>query len=173
MKTIFAIVASAVTMCAAAPQASADLVMTDGAQDGFVNDGQYSRTGEFILVGEEGFAGVFEFQLKNKQKVKKATLILNIKKVKKKGECSLYHLLSFNNGEAEVQDFYAGSDLVEKKTIDGDGPVEFDITAAVNEDIDGPGEWTSFRLNAEGDTQVVVHSFEGNAKEAARIVIER
>jgi len=153
--------------------ARADLVMTNGDQDGFVNDGQYNRNGAFVVVGEEGFAGVFEFQLRNKQKVRRATLVINVKKIKKPGEFGLYHNVSFNNGEVEVQDYYATNDLVEKKMIDREGPVEFDVTPYVNEDAGGPGEYSSFKLAAEGDGQITVHSFESGQENAARIIIER
>jgi hypothetical protein len=165
------LVAGAVLLFSTA--AHADLIMTNGDQDGFVNDGQYNRNGSFIVIGEEGFAGIFEFHLKSKHKVRRAILVINVKKVKKKGEFALYHQVSFNNGEAEVQDYYATNDLVSQKTIENDGPVEFDVTQYVNEDVTGPGEYTSYKLAAEGDGQIVVYSFEGGQENAARILIER
>lgn len=153
--------------------ARSDLIITNGDQDGFVNDGQYNRNGNIIVVGEEKFGGIFEYQLKNKQKVKRATLVINVRKVKKPGEFGLYHNVSFNNGEVEVQDYYATNDLVEKKMIDREGAYEFDVTQYVNEDAGGPGEYTSYKLTAEGDGQITVHSFEAGQENAARIIIER
>ncbi|MFC2149150.1 hypothetical protein ACFLQ8_00440 [Candidatus Auribacterota bacterium] len=155
----------------AAARSYADIDLLRSDQDGFVNDKEYSRRSDMIIVGKRDFIGVFEFELKSKRKLDKAILVLNVEDVRKPGEFALYHLLSFNNGRAEVQDFFAAGDLVRKVKINGKGPLQFDITKAVNQDISGPGMFTSYKLVPVDDGEIIINSFD-SGKDCAVIRTE-
>ncbi|MDP8261719.1 MAG: hypothetical protein P9M13_00270 [Candidatus Ancaeobacter aquaticus] len=138
----------------------ADIELTSGEQDGFVNEKEYNRNGRTVLVGKRDFVGVFEFHLTQKIPVKKATLVLTVSTVKVPGEFIVYHLLSFNNGRAEVQDYFSPGDVVKKIYVDSPKTVRIDVTREVNQDIQGPGEFTSYKVATESNGEILFQGFD-------------
>ncbi len=151
--------------------AAVELVQTEGEQDGYTNDHAYNNTDPILVCGEQDFAAVMEFPLQPGTKVRSARLRLTVSEVIKPGRLVLMHLLNFNNGYAETQDFYAAAEKIGEAVVEKPGPVMFTVTGAVRKDAQGPGGFTSYRLEAKEGAQIVLPSFEGK-KDTARITIE-
>lgn len=150
--------------------AALELVQTDGEQDGYTNDHSYNITDPVLVCGDQDFAAVMEFPLQPGTKVRSALLTFTVSEVVKPGRLVLMHLLNFNNGYAETQDFYAAAEKIGEVVVEKPGPVTFTVTSAVRKDAQGPGGFTSYRLEAKG-AHLVIPSFEGK-KDVARITIE-
>ena len=149
---------------------AAELVLTGSQQDGYTNDHQYNVTDPVLLCGQQRFVAVMEFPLPSNIKVGIARLYLHVLKVKKPGRVALYHLVSFNNGYAETQDFYATAQKLGEAQVEHSGEISFDVTKAVKKDAQGPGGFTSYRLEGRG-AELVLSAYE-SGKDQARIKIE-
>lgn len=167
-------IAAALSFVSPAGAEQKGLQANSGDQDGYVNDKAYNNTDPVLLCGQDGFVAVMEFPLNGVKEVKAAKLHIPVSKVKKPGKVQLYHLASFNNGYAETQDYYADADKVGEAAVEKaekPGEIVFDVTQAVRKDAQGPGGFTSYRLQGE-DAQIVLPSFEGKGKAKAEITVE-
>ncbi len=151
--------------------AAIDLVQMEGEQDGYTNDHAYNIADPVLVCGEQDFAAVMEFPLQAGTKVRSACLTFTVSEVRKPGRLVLMHLLNFNNGYAETQDFYAAAEKVGEVVVEKPGLINFTVTGAVKKDAQGPGGFTSYRLEAKEGAQLVLPSFEAK-KDTARITIE-
>ena len=148
---------------------AADIVLTDPQQDGYTNDHEYNITDPVLLCGTKGYVAVMEFPVLPGIKIKKARLTLHVIKVKKPGQVVLYHLENFNNGYAETQDFYAAAGKLGQAEVEKPGEIVFDVTKTVKKDAQGPGGFTSYRLEGRG-AELVLSAYEsGKDKSAIKI----
>ena len=111
-----------------------------------------------------------EFPLSAGLTFRKAQLVLTVSKVIKPGRVALVHLLNFNNGYAETQDYYAEAEKMGELWVEKPGPIAFDVSKAVRKDAQGPGGFSSYRLQSEG-AQIVLPAME-SGKEKAHIVVD-
>ena len=149
---------------------AAELQMTAPEQDGYTNDHEYNNTDTVLLCGQNGYVVVMEFPLSAGLTLRKAQLILTISRVKKPGRVALAHLLNFNNGYAETQDFYAATEKMGEQWVEKAGPIVFDVTKAVKRDAQGPGGFTSYRLQSEG-AEIMLPAMESGT-DGAHISVE-
>ena len=145
---------------------AADIVLTGPQQDGYTNDHEYNITDPVLLCGVKGYVAVAEFPVSPGVKISKARLILHVIKVNKPGQVVLYHLENFNNGYAETQDFYAKAEKLRQADVEKPGEISFDVTKAVKKDAQGPGGFTSYRLESRG-AELVLSAYESGKDKSA------
>ncbi len=144
--------------------------MTQGEQDGYTSDHEYNVTDIVLVCGQRGFVAVMEFPVPRGTKVDSATLVMQVVKVDKPGEVALYHLLNFNNGYAETQDFYASAEKVGQIEVQKPGEISFPVGKYLKKDAQGPGGFSSYRLESLG-AQIMLSAFE-SGKDKAKINVQ-
>ena len=170
LKTAIIVSAGFFVMAVAANLCATELVLSDPQQDGYTSDHEYNVTDSVLLCGQRGFVSVVEFPLVPNTKLNQATLTLHVIKVKKPGHVALYHLLNFNNGYAETQDYYAAAQKIGERSVENPGEISFDVTKAVKKDAQGPGGFTSYRL-VTSDAELVLSAYE-SGKDRSTIKLE-